>query len=96
MNHRSGLKGIPRDSGSSRNALAAAIGVPDPARTEVVVAHVVLRDGAEWAGLERDLIALVRDRISPHVAPRRIIRADALPMTATGKIMRRALREAYR
>jgi len=76
--------------------LAAAIGIPDPVRTEVVVAHVVLRDGAEWAGLERDLIDLVRDRISPHVAPRRIIRADALPMTATGKIMRRALREEYR
>ncbi len=73
--------------------MAAAIGVPDPLRTEVVKAFVVLREGAQWEGLEEALIARVRARVSPHVAPRSIERVAALPMTATGKVMRRALRE---
>lgn len=72
--------------------MAAAIGVPDAVRTEVVKAFVVLREGANWQGLEAELIARVRQKISPHVAPRMIVAVDALPMTATGKIMRRELR----
>ncbi len=74
--------------------MAAAVGVPDDLRTEIVEAHVVLRAGVagseELAGA---LIARVREKVSPHVAPRRIIWAESLPMTATGKIMRRKLRE---
>ena len=73
--------------------MAAAVGRPDPERTEVVVAHVVLREGAAREGLNARLIQRVKDRVSPHVAPREIIVAASLPMTATGKIMRRALRD---
>jgi acetyl-CoA synthetase len=73
--------------------MAAAVGVPDAERTEVVKAFVVLREGAELLGLEERLIALVRERVSPHVAPRVVEVVESLPMTATGKIMRRALRE---
>ena len=73
--------------------MAAAIGVPDPVRTEVIKAFVVLRDGATWEGLEPALIQRVRDKVSPHVAPRIIERIDKLPMTTTGKIMRRELRD---
>jgi len=72
--------------------MAAVVGEPDPVRTEIVVAHVVLREGADWEGLEEALIARVRAQVSPHVAPRKVIRAESLPMTATGKIMRRSLR----
>ncbi|MDJ0626906.1 MAG: AMP-binding protein [Rhodobacter sp.] len=72
--------------------MAAVVGVPDPVRTEAVKAFVVVRDGA-GPGLEAALIARVRDRVSPHVAPRMVERVEALPMTATGKIMRRALRD---
>ena len=73
--------------------MAAVVGAPDPIRTEIVVAHVVLRDGAVWNdGLEAALAALVRDKVSAHLVPRRFVRADSLPMTATGKIIRRALR----
>lgn len=72
--------------------MAAAVGEADPIRTEVVVAHVVLRSGAETAGLEAALQALVRERVSAHCVPRRVVFAKELPMTATGKIMRRALR----
>ena len=73
--------------------MAAAIGVPDALRGEVVKAFVVLRTGAQWAGLEAELIAQVRDKLGAHLAPRVIEAIDSLPMTATGKIMRRALRE---
>jgi acetyl-CoA synthetase len=74
--------------------MAAAVGVPDPVRSQVVRAYVVLRDGAVREGLEKSLIDRVRNRISPHVAPREVVFRDSLPMTATGKIMRRELREA--
>jgi acetyl-CoA synthetase len=73
--------------------MAAAVGIPDPVRTEVVKAFVVLRDRAAWEGLEDALIARVRERVSPHVAPRSVERIEAMPMTATGKILRRALRD---
>jgi acetyl-CoA synthetase len=72
--------------------MAAVIGVADPVRTQAVKAFVVLREGADWAGLEARLIDLVRQQISPHVAPKTIEPIAAMPMTATGKIMRRDLR----
>ena len=81
-------------TGHSAIALAACVGVPDPVRTEVVHAFVVLREGAAWSDdLAAELTALVRERVGAHVAPRRITPRDSLPMTATGKIIRRALRE---
>jgi acetyl-CoA synthetase len=72
--------------------MAAVVGMPDPLRTEIVVAHVVLRDGADWSGMEDALKTLVRDKVSAHCVPRKVVRAESLPMTATGKILRRALR----
>lgn len=73
--------------------MAAVIGVPDGLRGEAVKAFVVLRDGASWDGLAETLIGRVRDRLSPHLAPRHVERVESLPMTATGKIMRRELRQ---
>ncbi|MCV2871036.1 AMP-binding protein [Defluviimonas sp. WL0050] len=74
--------------------MAACVGVPDAVRGEVVKAFVVLRERADWEGLEAALIQRVKDRVSPHVAPRWVERRESLPMTATGKIMRRELRDA--
>ncbi len=72
-------------------AMAAVIGMPDKVRTEVVKAFVVLSGPGDEA-LKQELILRVRERISPHVAPREIEFIEALPMTATGKIMRRELK----
>ena len=74
-------------------ALAAVIGLPDPVRTEAVTACVTLRPGyAASDALAEALRAHVRARLSPHMAPRRVIFAQTMPTTATGKIMRRELR----
>ncbi|WP_299818494.1 AMP-binding protein [uncultured Roseibium sp.] len=78
-------------------ALAAAIGKPDPLRTEIVKAYVVLKPG-ETGGktLEDSIRAFVREHLSAHEYPREIAFVEALPMTTTGKIIRRELREQAR
>jgi acetyl-CoA synthetase len=74
-------------------AMAACVGVPDPVRTEVVKAFVVLQPWATGsAALSKELIAHVRTRLSPHAAPRTVEFIASMPTTATGKIMRRELR----
>ena len=57
-----------------------------------MTAYVVLRPGASPEGLTEALADRVRERISPHVAPRTVEIVETLPMTATGKIMRRELK----
>ncbi len=76
-----------------RVAMSACIGVPDPVRTEIVKAFVVLADGEGDDALAASLIGHVKTRLGPHVTPRDIVWIDALPMTATGKIRRRDLRD---
>jgi acetyl-CoA synthetase len=76
-------------------ALAAAIGVPDELRTEIVKAILVLRPGASpSAELAREIQDFVKERLAAHEYPRLIEFVESLPMTATGKIMRRELRAA--
>ena len=75
-------------------ALAAAVGKPDALRTEIVKAFVVLREGfAASDALAAEIQAFVRQRLSAHEYPREIAFRDSLPMTTTGKIIRRQLRE---
>lgn len=75
-------------------ALAAVIGAPDPVRTEVVMAYLVLRAGhTPSEALKADVQAFVRNRLAAYEYPRRIVFVDELPMTLTGKVMRRVLRQ---
>jgi acetyl-CoA synthetase len=75
-------------------ALAAAVGKPDPLRTEIVKAFVVLKNGVDAsAALAADIQDFVRTRLSAHEYPREVAFIDELPMTSTGKIIRRLLRE---
>ncbi|QDG75487.1 AMP-binding protein [Labrenzia sp. PHM005] len=78
-------------------ALAAVVGKPDPLRTEIVKAYVVLKpEETADAELEDNIRTFVRQRLSAHEYPREIAFVDALPMTTTGKIIRRILRNQAR
>src|SRR6185437_1427354 len=78
-------------------AIAAAIGVPDPVRTEIVKAFLVLKPGHEGTpALAREIQDFVGRRLAAHEYPRRVEFVDELPMTTTGKIIRKALRERER
>lgn len=78
-------------------ALAAAIGKPDPLRTEIVKAYVVLKPGQQpGPDLEDNIRGFVRKRLSAHEYPREISFVDSLPMTTTGKVIRRILRDQAR
>jgi len=75
-------------------AMAAVVGVPDELRTEIVKAFVVPKSGVETSeGLKGDIQDFVRQRLAAHEYPRQIQFVSALPMTATGKIIRRKLRQ---
>jgi acetyl-CoA synthetase len=74
--------------------MAAVVGVPDAERTEIVMAYVVLNDGFEGdEALVKSLQAHVRTRLAAHEYPRAIRFVTSLPTTATGKIIRRELRD---
>jgi acetyl-CoA synthetase len=78
-------------------AIAAAIGVPDPMRTEAVKAVIVPAQGFTPSdALATEIQDFVRARLSAHEYPRLIEFADALPLTATGKIRRTELRQRER
>ncbi len=74
--------------------LAAVIGKPDPLRTEIVKAFIVLNDGHQPGDqLAKEISNYVKTRLSAHEYPREIAFQDSLPLTTTGKVIRRLLRE---
>ncbi|HZQ63414.1 MAG TPA: AMP-binding protein [Casimicrobiaceae bacterium] len=75
-------------------ANAAVVPSPDETRGQVVKAFVVLAAGhSPSRALEEDLQRHVRSYLAPYEYPREIEFIDALPMTTTGKVQRRVLRE---
>ncbi len=75
-------------------ALAAAIGKPDPVRTEIVKAFIVLKSGFSASdALAGEIQGFVRTHLSAHEYPREVAFIDQMPMTTTGKVIRRLLRE---
>jgi acetyl-CoA synthetase len=76
---------------------AAVIGEPDEARGAVVKAFIVLQPGQNpSADLEASLQDHVRKYLAPYEYPKIIEFIDALPMTTTGKVQRRLLRQRGR
>jgi acetyl-CoA synthetase len=74
--------------------LAAAVGKPDALRTEIVKAFIVLADGFDPSdALAAEISDWVKRRLSMHEYPREVEFVDSLPMTTTGKIIRRLLRD---
>lgn len=75
-------------------ANAAVVPKPDAARGAVVKAYVVLAPGFSGSeALVEDLQQHVRGRLAPYEYPKEIEFIDALPMTTTGKVQRRVLRQ---
>jgi acyl-CoA synthetase (AMP-forming)/AMP-acid ligase II len=75
-------------------AQVAVVGAPDERLGEVGVAFVVPRAGAVVD--EQAVIAWSRERIANYKVPRRVIVVDALPMNATGKVLKYRLRDRLR
>jgi long-chain acyl-CoA synthetase len=69
----------------------AVIGAPDPVNGEVVAAFVTLQDGARLG--EDELKAFCRARMAAYKVPRKVFFAGDLPKSATGKLLKRVLRE---
>ncbi len=75
-------------------SLSAVIGKPDKLRGEIVKAFIVLKENySPNTQLLNELKDFVKKRLSAHEYPREIEFVKSLPMTVTGKIMRRELRE---
>jgi len=71
------------------------VGRPDAAAGEIPVAFVALRDGfVDTNKLGDELCAFVADRLTHYKQPREVHFIDAVPKTASGKILRRELRKS--
>ncbi len=76
---------------------AAAVGKPDLIRTEIVKAYVVLKEGVAGSpDLASDISLWVRERLSAHEYPREVEFVDSMPLTTTGKVIRRIFRDRAR
>ncbi len=94
--NRGGEKISPREVDEvllAHPAIAEAVcfGVPHPTWGEEVAAAVVLREKAS----ESDLLAYCRERLADYKRPKQIHITDTIPRTATGKIQRRLVAQAY-
>ena len=75
-------------------SLVAVVGIPDEVRTEIVKAFIVLKPGVTpTPSLEQEIKNFVKVRLAAHEFPREVEFVGELPMTATGKIMRKELRK---
>jgi len=74
--------------------MAGVIGAPDPVRGEIVKAFIVLKpDFSPEQALKEEIQQFIKTRLAAHEYPREIEFLNELPLTATGKIMRKDLRK---
>ncbi len=72
-------------------AEAAVFGVPHPVLGQDVAAAVILRSEAD----SRELQSFVRERLAEHKTPHRLVVVDELPRNASGKVLKRELRDRF-
>ncbi len=70
---------------------AAAVGMPDRKKGEVVAAFVMLKEGATLT--EEALLAAIKDRIAGFKLPKKVIFVEDFPRNSMGKILKKDLRE---
>jgi fatty-acyl-CoA synthase len=71
----------------------AIFGIFDPRWIEAVTAAVVLREGEDVS--EADVIAFCRERLAGFKVPKYVVLLDELPKNASGKLLKRELRDRY-
>ena len=77
--------------------MAAVVGKPDPTRTEIVKAYVMLNEGyVPGEHLAAEIAMHVKTRLAAHEYPREVAFVATLPLTATGKVIRREMRDRAR
>jgi len=75
-------------------ALAGVIGKPDRQRTEIVKAYIVLKEAFQGTDdLAEEIALFVKHKLAAHEYPREVSFVEELPMTTTGKVIRRQLRD---
>ncbi|MEU6157709.1 acyl-CoA synthetase [Streptomyces sp. NPDC047130] len=74
-----------------RIAEAAVVGLPDERWIEAVTAFVVPRGEVT----EEELVAHAKERLASFKAPKRVVLVDELPRNASGKILKRELRDRF-
>ena len=74
-------------------AEVGVVGVVDPYRGEDPLGFVVLKPDAKGGVSEEQIVDWCRTNMSVYKAPRQVRFIDALPKTATGKVLKRVLRE---
>jgi long-chain acyl-CoA synthetase len=72
----------------------AVVGVPDPYRGETVKAFVALKEGLEGKVTGEEIMAHCKERMAAYKYPRQVEFVKEVPKTATGKFLRRALRDS--
>lgn len=74
--------------------ISGVVGKPDPERTQIVKAFIILNDGyTPGDALAEDIQQFVKTQLAAHEYPREIEFVDELPFTTTGKLIRRELRQ---
>ncbi|MBQ4470535.1 MAG: AMP-binding protein [Synergistaceae bacterium] len=73
---------------------AVVVGMPNDMSGEVPKAFIVKNQGVEVS--ERELIQFCKERLSHYKVPRSVEFVESLPISATGKILRRVLRQKER
>ena len=74
-------------------AEVGVVGVAEPYRGEDPLAFVVLKPDAKGKVSEEQIVEWCRANMSVYKAPRQVRFVDALPRTATGKMLKRVLRD---
>ncbi len=72
---------------------AGVIGIPDDKWGEVGMAVIVKKPGMDIT--EQELIDFCKNKLAKYKIPKKVVFTDALPRTATGKILKKTLREQF-
>lgn len=72
---------------------AGVIGKPDPLRGELIKAFIVLDSHYSWTEeLKQEILHFISSKLAPHLVPEEIEVCSRMPLTKSGKLMRRVLK----